>query len=249
VLPYLPPLFSPLHLFIAGCTLMVYNLHFLLRKSLPQVSDRLRWTVKHKLWHYAIFFAGLLLSSISIFFLSWHIMIACVLLGILSFMYTLPLLPFAKSSLRDFGWLKILTLTLVWTIVTSVLPLLYWEKTLLDYPYEILIRFTFLFTLCVAFDVRDMQTDLRRDIRTLPNLIGERNSYRLMDASIALFIILSIIQYLRYPSTGRLIAEILSAVATRLVIMYTKKHSSDRVYLGMVDGMMLLYGCLIALLS
>jgi 4-hydroxybenzoate polyprenyltransferase len=229
--------------------MMVYNLHFLLKRSLPQVSDRLRWTVKHKKWHYAVFFTGLALSGFGIFFLSWPIMIACALLGILSFMYTLPLLPFAKTSLRDFGWLKIITLTLVWTIVTSVLPLLYWKKSLLDYPYEVLIRFIFLFTLCVSFDIRDMQTDLRRDIRTLPNLIGERNSYRLMDASIALFIILSVIQYLRYPSTSRLIAEILSAVATRLVIMYTKKHFSDRVYLGMVDGMMLLYGCLIALLS
>jgi hypothetical protein len=176
-------------------------------------------------------------------------MVACVVLGILSFGYTLPLLPFNKSSLRDFGWMKIITLTLVWTIVTSVLPLLYWSKPLANYPYEILIRFSFLFTLCVAFDIRDMQTDLKRKILTVPNLIGLKNSYRLMDASISIFLILSVIQYLRYPSKGRLLAEIISAILTRLVIDYTRKHPSDRVYLGLVDGMMLLYGCLIALLS
>jgi 1,4-dihydroxy-2-naphthoate octaprenyltransferase len=130
-----------------------------------------------------------------------------------------------------------------------VLPLLYWKKSLLTYPFEILIRFVFLFTLCVAFDIRDMQTDRKNSILTLPNLIGAKNSYRLMDVSILAFVTLSALQYIRYPSTGRIIAEIISAISTKAVIQYSKRHPSDRVYLGMVDGMMLLYGCLIAFFS
>jgi 1,4-dihydroxy-2-naphthoate octaprenyltransferase len=177
-----------------------------------------------------------------------QILIGCAVLAVLSFAYSLPILPLKnKRRLKDFGWVKILVLTLVWTIVTSVLPMLYWDVSLSAYPFEILIRFVFLFTLCVAFDIRDMQTDLEAGIATLPNLIGVKNSYRLMDVALVLFVLLSIIQYIRYPIAGRLAGEVITALATKLVINHSKTHSSDRVYLGLVDGMMLLYGLLMLL--
>jgi 4-hydroxybenzoate polyprenyltransferase len=189
------------------------------------------------------------MSGASIFFLNWKILIACVVLGSLSFTYTFPLLPFSKTRLRDFGWVKILTLTLVWTIVTSILPMLFWHHSLLDYPFEIFLRFVFMFTLCIAFDIRDMQTDLKADIQTVPNLIGVKNSYRLIDASIVLFIGLSVIQYFRYPSAGRLVGTIIVALLTKAAIAFARKHPTDKNYLGLVDGMMLLYGCVVAFLS
>src|SRR5690606_5610779 len=106
---------------------------------------------------------------VSVFFLPAEILIACAVLALLSFAYSIPILPFKdKKRLKDFGWVKILVLTLVWTIVTSVLPILYHERGLVAYPYEILMRFVFMFTLCVAFDIRDMQTDLEAGIATLP---------------------------------------------------------------------------------
>lgn len=249
ILNVIPDTLTPLHAFIFGCTLVVYNAHFLLRKVEPKLSDRYRWTEQHRRWHYIVFLTGLILSATSIFYLNWKVLIACLVLGALSFTYTLPLLPFAKSRLREFGWLKILTLTLVWTIVTSILPMLYYHQSLLDYPFEILLRFIFMFTLCIAFDLRDMQTDLKADINTLPNIIGVKNSYRLINASILVFLGLSIIQYLRYPSATRLVGTCIVALLTKAAIAYTKKHPTDKNYLGLVDGMMLLYGCVVAFLS
>lgn len=102
-----------------------------------------------------------------------------------------------------------------------------------------------MFTLCVAFDIRDMQTDLDAGIITLPNIIGLKNSYRLMDVAILLFVLLGIVQYLRYPSATRLAGEVIAAIITRMVISYTRKHPSDKAYLGLVDGMMLLYTLLV----
>ena len=182
----------------------------------------------------------------SLFWLSGRMFLACVVLGILSFAYSLPMLPFKdKRRIRDFGWIKILVLTSVWTIVTSMLPIVYWGKDLYEYPYEILMRFVFMLTLCVAFDIRDMQTDLEAGIFTIPNLIGIKNSYRLMNTAIVLFSVLSVIQYFRYQSVSRLIADLLTAFITKLVIDYTRKYPSDKAYLGLVDGMMLLYGILV----
>ena len=87
ILNAIPETLTPLHSFIFGCTLVVYNAHFLLRKAEPKLSDRYRWTVQHRSWHYIVFFTGLIISGISIFFLNWQILIACLILGALSFTY------------------------------------------------------------------------------------------------------------------------------------------------------------------
>lgn len=246
LLDTVPPLYSPLHLLVFCSTLFVYNVHYLIKKSTPELSDRFGWSQHHRLWHYLLMSIGAVGCLLSVLYLPADILIACTVLAVLSFSYSIPLLPFKnKKRLKDFGWIKILVLTLVWTIVTSVLPILYHNKEIADYPYEILIRFVFMFTLCVAFDIRDMQTDMEAGIATLPNIIGIKGSYRVMSVSMILFIIMSIIQYFRYPAIGRLIAELIVAVAVKLAIDYARKHPSDRAYLGLVDGMMLLYAVLV----
>jgi 4-hydroxybenzoate polyprenyltransferase len=241
-----PPLYSVLHLLVFCSTLFVYNVHYLIKKSTPELSDRFGWSQHHRLWHYLLMSIGIAGCCIAAFHLPQNILLVCMLLAVLSFSYSIPLLPFKnKKRLKDFGWIKILVLTTVWTIVTSVLPILYHSQAITDYPFEIMIRFVFMFTLCVAFDIRDMQTDMEAGIATLPNIIGIRGSYRVMSVSMVLFIIMSIIQYARYPSVNRLIAEIIVAIATKLAIDYARKHPSDRAYLGLVDGMMLLYATLV----
>ena len=244
----IPSVFTPLHTLIFGATLTIYNTHFLLKKSTPELSDRFGWAQHYRFWHFGGLVTGFLIACISLLLLPLNIFCACVVLGILSFAYSIPLLPFKdKKRLKDFGWVKLLVLASVWTIVTAILPMLYWQKSITDYPYEIMIRFVFMLSLCIAFDIRDMQTDLESNIYTLPNLIGIKNSYRLTDLFTLLFVALSIIQYLRYPSHIRLMAELITALAVKIVILYTKKHTSDRIYLGLVDGVMLLYGVLVML--
>ncbi|MBS1771693.1 MAG: UbiA family prenyltransferase [Bacteroidetes bacterium] len=244
---HVPSAISWLHILVFASTLAVYNAHYLVKRSAPDVSERYNWSQNYMFLHYSIFAIGLAGILISLYFLPVKIFICCAILGILSFAYSLPLLPFEKKRLKDFGWIKIWILTMVWSIVTSVLPMLYWNKALSAFPYEILIRFVFLFALCVAFDIRDMQTDLDAKIFTLPNVIGVANSYKLIDISAVSFAVLSIVQYLRYPSLVRLIGELITAIAILLVARYTKSHSTDKTYLGLVDGVMLLYAVLVLL--
>ncbi len=240
------PLYSPLHMLVFGSTLFVYNVHYLVKKSTPEISDRFAWSQYHKLWHYLFTTIGVIACGFAVYQLPLSILYTCIILGVLSFSYSIPLLPFKnKKRLKDFGWIKILVLTTVWTIVTSVLPILYHGSEISAYPYEILMRFVFMFTLCVAFDIRDMQTDMDAGIATLPNIIGVKGSYKVMTVSMILFIMMCIIQYFRYPSAGRLAGELIVALATKLSIDYARKHPSDRAYLGLVDGMMLLYAVLV----
>jgi hypothetical protein len=151
-----------------------------------------------------------------------------------------------QRRLRDHGWIKIVTLTMVWTIATTMLPMLYHGLTVFAYPLELMIRAVFMFTLCVAFDVRDMQTDLRANIYTVPNIIGVRQSYRLMSYALVAFVLLSAFQYFRTSNELRLSINGVTALATAVCIHYSRRFASDRYYLGAIDGMMLLYGCLVA---
>lgn len=241
-----PKLYTPLHLLVVTSTLFVYNVHYLIKKSTPELSDRYRWSQSHKHWHYILMAIGASGCLYAALILPRNILIACCILGVLSFSYSIPLLPFKnKKRLKDFGWIKILVLTGVWTIVTSILPILYHNAAISAYPYEIAMRFVFMFTLCVAFDIRDMQTDMEAGIATLPNLIGFKGCYRLMSISMILFILMSIVQYVRYPDVGRVFAELIVAFAVKAAIDYSRSHASDKVYLGLVDGMMLLYALLI----
>ncbi len=240
-----PPVLTALNAFVFGATLLVYNAHYLVKKSAPATSDRFRWSATHKPIHYVFLLIGVLLCALSFPRLPAPVLYAFAPLGILSFAYSLPLLPFArKKRLKDFGWLKIIILTTVWTIVTGILPFLAWRLNPADYPYEILLRFSFMLTLCIAFDIRDAQTDLDHGIHTLPNLIGVENSYRLMNATLLLFGALSVGQYLRHPSPERLTTSLLAALAAKLAITCTRRHPSDRAYLGLVDGTMLFYAAL-----
>lgn len=244
ILSNVPELFTPLHFFIVGCTMMVYNGHFLIKRAPLNISDRMRWSNKFNIWHYIVFSVGAILCAITLFYLSYKVLIACVVLGLLSFAYTLPLLPF-KTQLRDYGWLKIITLTLVWTIVTSAIPIVYLEHSLTDFPFEILMRFMFMFVLCIAFDIRDMQTDMEHSIKTIPNILGVKNSNLLINCTLIFFIGLCVVQHVRYPNVSRLTAEITLAIISRIAISYCNRHQSDKNYLGFVDGMMLLYGIVI----
>lgn len=244
VLGKVPDAITPLHLMLFCSTLLVYNLHFILRTRVS--VDEEHWSKYKNLWHWVMVAVGSVGLVFSLFQLSADILLWCVVMGAFSILYSFPLLPFTgKRRLKDYGWGKIISLVAVWTIATSILPMLYWHKSIADYPFEIMIRISLMLSLCIAFDIRDMQADAQSNIRTIPNTIGAVNSYRLIDTSIIIFAVCSVIQYTRYHHTGRLMAELITVVFIKLVMLYVKKHPSDKVYLGLVDGMMLLYALLI----
>jgi len=236
-----PLLFNRLHILVFGSALLVYNVHHAAKKKvinygLASVTSRAKEL-------YTLFsLTGLGMTIYGLWGISEGMLAACMVLGILSFAYSFPILPIKHGrKLRDIGWIKIIDLAGVWTIVTSVLPMLYWNKRLTDYPFEILLRFTFIFTLCVIFDLRDMQTDAVNHITTLPNKIGAQKAYRLIDTTLVLFVLFSILQYANFPIWQRLAGAVFTAIITRLVVMYLKKHPTDIGYMLLADGVMLVY--------
>jgi len=235
---------SQLHILVFGSTLLVYNTP----RIVKNVNRKLHEPRQYKNWYEFLFILGFVMVIGGLYNLPAKLQAWCVVLGIFAFAYFLPVLPFKnKKRIRDFGWLKIAVLSAVWTTATAILPILYWQKNITSYPFEILLRLVFIFSLCVLFDIRDIQKDLENNIYTLPNKVGLQNSYRLIHFTLLLFVMLSIVQYLRYEGLGRLAGALFTAIITGLVANYLRKKPSDRAYAALADGVMLVYAVAVML--
>lgn len=243
-----PGSFSFLHGFVAANTLGIYNLHYYIKKIPPGVSDRADWSARHQWIHPVIIAGSCLLSLACLFHLPVKVIAVSIALGLLSLGYSLPVLPFPqKKRLKDWGILKLILLSLVWTCVTVLMPMFYYNKSFEAYEVEFMLRFVFMLPLCVAFDIRDMETDKENSIYTLPNAIGLSASYRLMDTCLVVLCGLAVWQYLRYPIASRLVSGFSIVLLTKIVLLLSRKLNTDIFYLLCIDGMMLVYAAFIVL--
>ena len=236
--------------FVFGATLFQYNLHYIVKTAAVQGSERLSWTIKNQKIHFFLLGAGILLIAASVFTFQVRHMGILLVLGLISLLYSFPFLPFGKKRrIKDYGVFKIITLSLLWTLVTVWLP-----ATGMHYDTGLFIfiffkRFIFMMILCLLFDMRDIEIDRSQNIRTLAVLLGRKKSYFFAYLLTALFIIACILQYLYLPRPNFLLAMLISIFITAIIIELTKKSNSDYIYLAGVDGMMLLQSILIMLFS
>ncbi len=240
-----PALINALHCLIFGSTLLVYNLHHALKK----ISNKTSIVNRHsQLPHLCFSCLGIVMTAGSLFFLPLRLILVGVVTGFISLAYSLPLLPFANvKRIREIGWLKIIALALVWALVTSIMPIIYWHKSPFDYPFELSLRLALIFALCILFDVRDIQTDKARNIKTLPQRLGLRRSYILMYCSAIVFIGLSFFQFIRFHDFSSVYSAVITAFALWGVAIYLKNHPTEKAYILLGDGIMLLYSAIVLL--
>jgi 4-hydroxybenzoate polyprenyltransferase len=236
--------------FVFGATLVQYNLHYLVKTIAVKDSVRLAWSQRNKTVHFILLALGIVLILFSFF--SFHLKHFIVLfcLGCVAFLYSFPFLPFGKKRrIKDYGFLKIITLALLWTLVTVWFPV----NSMPYDPYLFLFvfakRFVFMFVLCLLFDVRDIEIDSKEKINTLAVMIGKKKAYSVSYLLLIVFVIFSFAQYFYLPQTGFLIAMLISAIVTYVTIEFTKKNNSDFIYLAGIDGMMLSQAMLIYVFS
>lgn len=236
--------------FVFGATLLQYNLHYSTKRTAVKNSERLQWSQKNKKIHFYLLIIGglLILFSFFSFRLKHFGILAC--LGAISFLYSFPFLPLGKRRrIKDYGLLKIVTLSLLWTLVTVWFPVNTMPVDPILFLLVFMKRFLFMFILCLLFDLRDIEIDRKEQIHTLPVMMGKKQSYKLSYTLLILFLGLSVVRYFYAPQLSFLIAMIISSVITLLVIEQTKRSNSDFIYLAGIDGMMLLQAVLVYLFS
>ncbi|MDQ6761933.1 MAG: UbiA family prenyltransferase [Bacteroidota bacterium] len=238
------------YFFVFGATMVQYNLHYLVKTSAVKNSRRLAWSLQNKAVHKILFAAGCFLIIISLFSFRLQHFFILLVLGAIALLYSFPALPFAKGKrIKDFGFLKILTLALLWTLVTVWFPVSDMAVNSISFLFVFGKRFTFMFVLCLLFDMRDIEIDRHENIKTLAVILGKKKSYFTAYAGLLLFLLICLFQYFYWGDTGLFIAMCISAAATLLTVEFTKKTNSDFVYLAGIDGMMLLQALLVYLLA
>lgn len=250
LLLHLPLNIISFYCFVFGATLAQYNLHYLVKTSAVKNSRRLAWSLKNKNLHKILFAIGIGLILFSFLSFRLHHFIILGILGVIAFLYSLPIIPFGKKRrIKDYGFVKILTLALLWTLVTVWFPVVNYSFERNIFVFVFFKRFVFMFVLCLLFDIRDIEVDRKENIKTIPVLLGKKRSYYLAYITLAVFVFLSVIQFYFFGNEGVLIAMLISALLTFFTIEITKKTNSDFIYLAGIDGMMLLQAMLVYLIG
>ncbi len=245
LLGQLPAFFSPLHALIAGSTLLEYNVHHLFNRA----NDAEDWTPHAVRWHWAVFGFGAVLCLLALPYLTVKVLIGCAAMGALAFAYSTPLLPFRyKTRLKDYGLIKIHVLTGTWVAVGTVLPALYWNIPLSHYWLELIIRALLIFPLCIAFDIRDTEADVARGIHTLPTMLGIDTAYKAVNFTLTAYFAFAVARCVYRYTYQQLIVYAVSGLAAWAAIRLSRTQPHPYVYLVLIDGVMLLYGGLQAVL-
>ena len=231
-------------------TLGIYNFSILISKPKnPERSSykRIRWFFSH--YRLMVTFTIVsILSLIPLFFLiSTASKILLIFLAVLSFGYGLPLFSIGdqKFGLRNIPGLKLLMITLVWTMSCVLLPILEAQANQLatismrDTTILIAKRFLFIGALAIPFDIRDLFEDKQLGLKTIAVAWGEKNAYLFCQILLLGYVVLSFL-FRNIGFSTDFWALALSVVLTGWLIFRSKWEKNEYYYFFYMDGVLIL---------
>jgi len=182
-------------------TLALYNFCILLAKPTnPHESPfkRVRWIFSHHRIIISLTLIAVLSALILATFLSLQAQILLAFLGAISVTYSLPIftLQDKKFGIRNIPGLKLFLIALVWSASCVLLPILELESSqsitipARDTLLLIAKRFLFIAAITVPFDIRDLFQDRDSSLKTIPVLVGEKNSYLVCQGLLITYLVL-----------------------------------------------------------
>ena len=236
--------------FVFFSTIGSYNFHWYLTPEAASENRRILWTHRHKNLHLLLLLSGLVTAFI--FFLpliKFWLWIGFSMF--LTFLYSAPKMPLKPVFiLRKIAVGKTIFLALVWTYVTTILPIIIAEVKW--QPVHILFsvgRFFFIYSICIIFDYRDRDQDKREGIKSMITRFSEKGINVLFIISIVTYL-LSTIALGFYGMPLKVISLlIVPGLIVSALYPYLKKNFSDYLYYFLLDGMMALPALLTSFLS
>ncbi len=140
---------------------------------------------------------------------------------------------------RSVYLLKNFSIAMAWALVTAPILMENSDSLLL-----FLQRFLFLFALSISIDLRDIKKDNQRKIVTFPILHGFRKTKGVSIILLLLSVALVYFYTCDQSSNSLLIASISSGILSIIGILNLHEQSTNKQYLLLVDGNLLLHGIL-----
>ena len=226
-------------------TLFVYNFQRIFYKPQEDISlhsIRRKWIFKNQPAIKVLSFIGAAGVAVSFFYNDPKIVYYLSPLLLLCLAYFIPYIKLRKSPC-----FKLLTLTAVWTMVTSVVPVLYLHYDLFqkNNMLHILVRFIFMIAICIPFDIRDLQIDEADNISTLPHIMGENRTRIFAVIFMLIYILLIVLEYkFSMFSMPIFVALLLSAIINMILVSMSSSKKSEYFFVAGLDGTMILQGLL-----
>lgn len=234
-------------LFVLFSTICSYSFHGWFTEKSVHPSPRIGWMQRYR-WIHALFFVTGLAGS-AFFFTRlldwWHLLATAALM---TFLYSAPKIPHPVfRALRKVALGKTIFLAAVWTIVTTVNPLIMdGGEWFTPYTLFIIHRFFLVYAICILFDLRDRDDDKATGVRSLVTYLDERGIFVLFVVSLVAFTVANLA--LRpYLQMIELLILFLPGVIVGALYRLAKKNFSDLLYYGILDGLMALSALLLLL--
>lgn len=226
--------------FVFFSTICSYNFHWYLTPAEYSTSTRILWGARHRTLQLALCATGAVGALVFFWLLRDH-WLPLSGAAVLTFLYSAPKLP-----QRAFVWLrkiaigKTLFLTLVWTYVSTLLPVLISCSPITPYVvYFTLHRFFLIYAICILFDYRDLEADKREGVRSLITYLPEKRLFGLYYISLLLAALFALLMW-PYATPAAIVTLLAPVLITGLLTRRAKTDRSDLMYYFVLDGLMML---------
>ncbi len=238
-------------LLIFATALIPYNVDRIADSYFQEIPDPQAQDYFRRGWGWGILSLAIIATAMLLYRANQQVIMVS-LAGLIPFIYGLPILPWRESDRWQWFRLKDIPATKAW-IVTSVItyaviavPLAYAEQ-----PFTLPAGITSLFLLIFVgtnshlFDVRDLQSDKKAGVQTLPGLVGVTGNRRIWFVlnGLALAVVAwGWVQSLQVPEP----AIALPCIAVNLIALSLVKPTTPRsVYSILIDGYLFLPGVIL----
>lgn len=235
---------QPVHLLLFAGTMAAYNWHRLMKmwfeNSLPAIKNYNISLVMLLLFLPVLIFALISINKTTLFIL--------IPLSIATLLYSLPTrLKLWFFPVRKIPYIKVFMVAAAWSFVTVLLPVAD-SPTTVDTGTTFIIftgRFFLLLAVTIPFDMRDVQSDSRLGILTLPVVFGREKARITAICCGLLFPLSGIALGLFSGNYFIVIPEVLTAMLILKLLMCTKCYENPLFYTLYLDGSLLIYGLIV----
>lgn len=190
--------------------------------------------------------AGLFIGGYLFLIEAWYQYSMLYFPFIIGILYTLPLL---SVRIRDWAFLKVFLVALVWAWIAVVIPNDMTGRSNHNVLPFLMEKFLFIVAITIPFDIRDLKRDSGNKVKTIANHYGIQFSQQL---SLICLVIIQLLNftlfYTGYYNSTLCIANNLFYAATFILLNSSKlDKKGDGFYLGILDGSIILHGVLVIL--
>jgi 4-hydroxybenzoate polyprenyltransferase len=183
-----------------------------------------------------------------LFFLVSEIYFLLFPLFVISFFYSSRLagLKVLSFRLRELPFLKIFLVALVWSATEVILPIVQEEGTLKGFSYKNMLlfvgQFFFVFAITLPFDVRDLELDKQKGIKTFPVRFGVGATKLLMLFCCGLSFMSWFLAYDLFAGIEKkeLVALSFCLSCTAVLLLSTSTKRNEYFYAAWIEGLSLL---------